>query len=440
MENSIVSLVKYEKPLESVRKAMDLAKGLEGINPGMKVFIKPNIVFWSRHVPIPKWGVITTSRVMEDLIVLLKEKGIDDITIGEGIVTEDIKDKLTAPDAWEKLGYNKLKERYGIKVYDILDRPFEKLDLGLEFPVYFNSDALKSDFIIDVPVLKTHAQAVVSLGIKNLKGLMNIPTRKNFHSADPVKNLDYNIARLPDIIPPSLTVIDGIYTLERGPAIDGKARRSDILVVSRDMLSADMIGAKLLGWDPSKVPYLVQAAERKERSIELSDIEVVGEKIGDLASFHDYDYIYEEDDTLPLPFAKAGIKGVTYHKYDKTMCTYCSFLNGVVLSAIKMAWVGKPFDDVEILTGKSMKPTPGKNKTILLGQCMYNANKNDPNIKELIPVKGCPPSKEALKEALDKAGFDVPDMLFKNLDKAPMIFLNKYRGKPEFEEKFYQVP
>ncbi|GAH08099.1 unnamed protein product, partial [marine sediment metagenome] len=31
-----------------------------------------------------------------------------------------------------------------------------------------NADMLNSDFLIDVPVLKTHAQCVVSLGLKNL--------------------------------------------------------------------------------------------------------------------------------------------------------------------------------------------------------------------------------------------------------------------------------
>ena len=31
--------------------------------------------------------MITTSRLVEDAVVLLKERGIDDITIGEGLVT-----------------------------------------------------------------------------------------------------------------------------------------------------------------------------------------------------------------------------------------------------------------------------------------------------------------------------------------------------------------
>ena len=80
MNNFLVSIVKYDKPLESVRKAVDLAKGLDHLPANAKVFIKPNIVFWTMATAFPKWGVITTSRVIEDMVVLLKERGIDDIT------------------------------------------------------------------------------------------------------------------------------------------------------------------------------------------------------------------------------------------------------------------------------------------------------------------------------------------------------------------------
>ncbi|MCP3954654.1 MAG: DUF362 domain-containing protein, partial [Desulfobacterales bacterium] len=92
MTNQIVSIVKYEKPLDSVRQAVDLAGGLEGLTAGSRVFIKPNIVFWTKAVAFPKWGVITTSRVIEDMVILLKERGVNDITIGEGVVTADPKD------------------------------------------------------------------------------------------------------------------------------------------------------------------------------------------------------------------------------------------------------------------------------------------------------------------------------------------------------------
>jgi len=439
MSKTVVSVVKYEKPRESVRKAIELVKGLEHLPEKAKVFIKPNVVYWNRNCDFPKWGVITTSRVIEDVIILLKEKGIEDIQIGEGIITEDIKDTETADDAWEKLGYNILRERYGVEPIDVMHRPFEKVELAEGLTIKMNSDMLKTDFLIDIPVLKTHAQCVVSLGIKNLKGLINMASRKKMHSADPLKSLDYNVAQLANKIPPSLTLIDGIYTIERGPAMDGKAHRSNVLVASTDVLSADLVGANLLGIDASAVPHLVQAAKDRDRPTDLTDIEIVGEKIEDLASPHEWDYEYLNDNTLPLPYYKAGIKGIKYHKYDTSLCTYCSFYTGIMLMSIKMAYKGKPFDDIEILLGKIAEPTEGNNKTILVGQCQFNKNKDHPAIKEMIPVKGCPPSQDDIQGALKQAGIRVPGAFFKSLDRAPVFLYEKYKNKPEFIEDFYQI-
>jgi len=316
---------------------------------------------------------------------------------------------------------------------------FEKIDMGLDFQVNFNSDALAADYILDIPVLKTHSQAKVSIGFKNLKGLINIASRKKFHSADPVHDLNFNVAHLPDKIPPCLTLIDGIYTLERGPAIDGKAHRKNILVASKDILSADLVGAKLLGFVPSEVPHLSIAAKERNRPADLSDIELVGDKIEDLASHHEWDFIYNDAGDLPLPFQRIGVQGIKYHKYDTSMCTYCSGLNGIILLAIKYSWKGKPFDNIEVLTGKMMKPTEGNNKTILVCQCQYNLNKDDPCIKELIPIQGCPPAREEVMGALKKAGVKVQSAFFKGIDSGVGFLMGKYRGKPEFEESFFQI-
>ncbi len=439
MVKPVVSIVKYKEPLASVREAIDLAGGFSSLKPGSKVFIKPNIVYWNRLVPFPKWGMITTSRVMEDTITLLVERGIKDITIGEGIITYDPKDKETPADAWEKLGYNTLAKRHGIKTVNLFERPYKKVDIGCDFSANMSVDALDADFLIDMPVLKTHTQAVVSLGIKNLKGLLDMATRKKFHGADPIKNLHFNVAHIPNKVKPSLTIIDGIYTLERGPAMNGSAHRKDIIVASTDLLSADLAGAKLLGFDPSSVKHLAIAAHDAGRPTDLSDVNVVGEPIESLASHHEWEFQYNDAGDLPLPFYKQGMKGIKYRKYDDTMCTYCSDINAIILMGIKYAWDGKPFGDVEVLTGKLMKPTPGMKKTILVGQCMCNANKDNPTIKEAIPIKGCPPSKESLKEALTKAGIDLPDMFYNNLDKGGGMFMAKYRDKPEFDEKFFQI-
>ena len=441
MKKYKVAVVKYEKPIESVRKAVELSEGLDHLPERAKVFVKPNIAFWTRAVAFPKWGVITTSRIIEDMIILLKERGIDDITIGEGMVTLNPKDTQTPAHAFETLGYGVLKQKYGIKYINVFERPFEKVDLGGGVQVNFNTDILNSDFVVDLPVMKAHNQTIVSLGIKNLKGMIDIPSRKRCHNMTPGKDLHFWVAKLADKMPPMFTLLDGIYTNERGPGPDGRMHRSNLLVASADVLAADLVGAKLLGYTPEQVPHLVNAAHNRKRTHDLSDIVVSGGNIEELARFHEHDFKYSETDNgmMPVSLAKEGLKGVFYRKFDLSMCTYCSGMNGVMLSAIRYAWKGEPWDDVEILTGKSMRPTPGMKKTILFGKCMYQAHKDNPDIREMIVVKGCPPSPKAMLKALHQAGIDADPGLFEHIEELPGFFFSRYKDRPEFDESFFQV-
>jgi uncharacterized protein (DUF362 family) len=441
MRKNLVAIVRYEKPMESLRKAVELSKGLDHLTSGAKVYIKPNIVFWTKAVPFPKWGVITTSRVIEDMVILLKERGIDDITIGEGIVTADPKDFETPAHAFEYLGYGALKQRYGVKYLNVFERPFNKLDLGDGVTMRFNTDILNSDFVVDLPVLKCHNQTMVSLGIKNLKGMIDIASRKRCHNMTPGKDLHFWVSKLADPMPPIFTLIDGIYSNERGPGPDGRLHRSNLLVASADILSADMVSAKVLGFEPHQVPHLVHAARHRKRPFDLSDVEVIGERIEDVARSYEYDFKYSqtEDGIMPVPMAIQGLKGIYYQKFDLSLCTYCTGINGLMLSAIRFAWEGDPWDDVEILTGKSMQPTPGMKKTILLGKCIYRAHKENPDIQEMIPVKGCPPKPQDMLTALHKAGIKADPGLFENIDQMPGFLMSRYQDKPEFDEAFFQI-
>jgi hypothetical protein len=217
--------------------------------------------------------------------------------------------------------------------------------------------------------------------------------------------------------------------------------RSNLLVASSDVLAADLVGAKLLGYAGQDVPHLLHAANNRKRPHDLCDIEILGENIEDVSQFHEYDFNYSatKDGIMPLPLAKEGLKGVFYRKYDLSMCTYCSAVNGVMLAAVRYAWKGKAWNKIEILTGKSMQPTPGMKKTILLGKCMYQAHKDNPDIQEQIAVKGCPPSPNSMLKALHKAGIDADPGLFENMDQLPGFFLSRYKDSPEFDESFFRV-
>jgi hypothetical protein len=183
----------------------------------------------------------------------------------------------------------------------------------------------------------------------------------------------------------------------------------------------------------------VYAARDAGRTTDLSDVDMVGEKIQDVTMNLEYTFPYNDTDTLPQPMEKMGLQGLSYPKYDLSLCTYCSMLTGVVLTAIAFAWKGEPWNDVEVLTGKTMKPTPGRKNTILLGKCMYEANKHHPDINHMIAVKTCPPSPEAVVKALHQAGIAVNPAVFEHMDKGPALFMKRYEGKPEFDESFFQL-
>ena len=61
-----VAVVKYERTYDSLRNAITLCNGFENLKKDSKVFIKPNLVVWHKNIDFPKYGVLTTARLIED--------------------------------------------------------------------------------------------------------------------------------------------------------------------------------------------------------------------------------------------------------------------------------------------------------------------------------------------------------------------------------------
>ena len=98
---SRVAIVKYDQTPNSLRQAIELCDGFEKLRPSHKVFIKAGAAlgFPGRVDPPNGWVI---SRVMvEDLVNLLREYGVKDITVGEGsIPIKDLKANTANAFAW----------------------------------------------------------------------------------------------------------------------------------------------------------------------------------------------------------------------------------------------------------------------------------------------------------------------------------------------------
>jgi coenzyme F420-reducing hydrogenase gamma subunit len=106
--------------------------------------------------------------------------------------------------------------------------------------------------------------------------------------------------------------------------------------------------------------------------------------------------------------------------------------NILALSAFK----GTPLPKIEILNGKKMQARPGYDKTLLLGNCIIAANKDNKNIQDAIAVKGCPPSEKDVAEAMKTAGLDVNTDVYYGYMKQQS---EKYDGKEGFDREFFRA-
>jgi len=116
--------------------------------------------------------------------------------------------------------------------------------------------ALEADVFINVPVLKHHGSALFTAGIKNLMGI--VWDRGIWHA----KDLHGCIAEFPLWRKPDLTVIDAYRVMfkngPRGVSLQD-IREERLQILSTDIVAADSLSSKVLGYERTRVPYLVKA-------------------------------------------------------------------------------------------------------------------------------------------------------------------------------------
>lgn len=426
MGKPVVSIVKAKNVYESLKEALDLCDGLAGFKPEDKVLIKPNIVAWDYELPYPPYGVVTTSAVVSALVQILAEKGIEDITIGEGGVPDKSTDGV---GIFRTLGYGKLEERYGVKLVDFNQDEYETVDHEDGFKLNIAKQVLKADKVINVPVMKTHNIAKVSLGIKNLKGALDKKS-KQFCHGEGDRELSLTFPRIIEKVPVALTIVDGIYMLEKGPGHTGRAFRKNLLLASTDPFACDIVGAAMLGYEPESLEWMINYAKWHGYSLDLADYEVRGETIEAHKEYVDFDWEWTKDDTGPAGFEKRGITGLAIRKYDSTLCTFCAGVFNPMLILFSSAFKGQPFPNVEVVSGKKQKAAEGFDLSVLFGKCACHYNKDNPNIKKAIKLWGCPPDNNKLVDALAQEGINCN---FEDYIKFRHYLFDRYVGKEGFD-------
>jgi uncharacterized protein (DUF362 family) len=116
---------------------------------------------------------------------------------------------------------------------------------------------------VNLPKLKTHSMGVVTLGIKNQWGLPAHGCRRFDHNF----NLHHKLVDLLEYVRPDVTFIEGVEGTIHGhypptSLADRCVKPFRVLIGSRNVVAADLVGARIFGFGVEDVPHLKLALER----------------------------------------------------------------------------------------------------------------------------------------------------------------------------------
>jgi len=265
-QQPVVVVAEKDKPAELVRKAIKALGGMgRFVKKGNRVLIKPNIAF----ARPPEGAANTNPEVVAELVQLCFEAGAKEV-----IVLDYTLDP--ARITYEMSGIAKAAEAKGARVVYVSPRDFVPIEVPKgkilsAYDVRVLKQVLDADVFINVPIAKTHGSARLTLGMKNLMGI--IQDRGAWHRSG---DLHQCIADFVTAFKPHLTVIDAIRILASGgPKGPGRVEQKDTIIASTDIVAADAYATTLFGLTPNDVPHIIKAAELGVGVADLKRVKIV---------------------------------------------------------------------------------------------------------------------------------------------------------------------
>jgi uncharacterized protein (DUF362 family) len=242
-----LAVARNGQPEDMVRRAIQALGGIERFVPkGAKVIVKPNICV-AYHTY--EYAATTNPWVVGALVRLCLEAGASSVRV------MDFPFGGTAEMAYARSGIEEQVKAAGGEMVVMSNIKFVDTDIpnGVKLQkTKIYEDFLKADVLINVPIAKDHQLARLTLGMKNLMGIVR--NRESMHWG-----LGQTIADLTSRVYPQLTVIDAVRMLmANGPTGGNLAdvKEMNTIIASADIVAADSYAATLFGKKPADLEYI----------------------------------------------------------------------------------------------------------------------------------------------------------------------------------------
>ena len=356
-----------------IEQSLDLLGGLQSIiGSARTVVVKPNLV----EVPFETTGgsVVTDPRVLETLVLLLKDSGVERVLVAEG-KSVNLKHISSGPrKAFEESGLGAVVRRAGGEILGWDEEDFIPIDVPdgeLYDTINIPRSIVEADAFISVPKLKTHCQTEITVGMKSMQGVFSVDDKVNHHNeAFPWKMVD--ILR---VAKPHLTIVDGLICGEGYGPIYTEPVTMNLLVSSEDVVAIDAVCSAIMGIDPFEVPITRLGHTEGIGIGDLERIDIKGESIASVMKHFKRTGIWN-----PIG-ASDKIK-----VFAGGACRFCLAQVGATVK--RLGYEGKldKLDDICVIIGHNA-PLPRKTyeNVYIIGDCAKDAD------IEGTFIGGCPP-------------------------------------------------
>ncbi len=253
------------EPEDLVRRAVAALGGMEKyVHKGDVVVVKPNICV-AYHTY--EYAVTTNPWVVAAVVKLALEAGASQVKV------MDYPFGGTQAEAYEISGIAKEVAAAGGSMENMVGYKYVKAEVpkGVDLRTFsFYKDILDANVVINLPIAKHHSAAVLTLGMKNLMGVVR--DRSGMHA-----NLGQRIADVASRVAPALTLVDAVRILTANGPTGGNlndVKQLDTIIASPDMVAADSYATTLFGMKGADIPYIEAASKMGLGQIDLQAIKI----------------------------------------------------------------------------------------------------------------------------------------------------------------------
>ncbi|MCF7805953.1 MAG: DUF362 domain-containing protein [Candidatus Marinimicrobia bacterium] len=244
--------VENGEPAALLQAAIEAYGGMRRfITDGDVVVIKPNIA-WDRA---PEFASTTNPELVAALVKVCREAGAKEVKVFDRTCNNPRR-------CYRSSRIEEVAKSAGADVDQVRDYLFTDISLAngeelSEWPIY--RDYLEADKVINVPIAKVHSMSTVTVGLKNLMGVMG-GDRGSIHNRFTTKLIDIDQEILP-----TLTIVDAYRVLMHNGPVGGDladVKTARTLIMSDCTVTADALALRLFDYQMDQVEHIKEAYRR----------------------------------------------------------------------------------------------------------------------------------------------------------------------------------